>query len=572
MCGILGGNNPKWDYNKAIETMRYRGPDGSRVSSYKDITFAFTRLAIMDLSERAMQPMDSYNGKVHIAFNGEVYGFGALKDELSHKYEFKTTSDTEVVLNAYMEYGDAFTDHIDGMYAIAIYDERDGRIRLYRDRAGIKPLYYLFKDGVFAFSSELKGIVSLTGEDSLKIDNTAIYDFLTYQYIPSPKSLYLDVYKLPPTHGLVFDTRTGSIISCEPYWTLKVNEGSRRVRSEKEITEELRRLIGISVRDQMIADVPVGTFLSGGVDSSVVTYESSRLNPNICAFTIGFEDRAFDESGFAQLLTDRYSLNEIKEVLDNKALNDLKGSLKAWYDEPFADTSAYPTYRVCELAKSRVTVVLTGDGGDELFGGYDRYERYLGYLRSPGRQWRTFKQFVKYVLRYGGISDRLSDVVETAFNIYIREMGVQKLYPNKAVGKYLERYDIPDDYDPIWHFKRYWNEDLPTMTRVRYLDFMTYLPDDVLTKVDRTSMQVSLESRVPFLSKDIIEFAFGLSAEECSPNGELKGCLKKAYEPDIPHEILYRPKMGFGVPYDYLKDEYSTGHVWLGVLKNEWNM
>ncbi|MBQ8945672.1 MAG: asparagine synthase (glutamine-hydrolyzing) [Lachnospiraceae bacterium] len=572
MCGIIGGNNPKWDYKSGIDTMRYRGPDGQRVRSFGDVTFAFARLAIMDLNERAMQPMDSADGLVHIVFNGEIYGFGGIRNELAKEYKFNTTSDTEVILNAYLKYGDSFIDHIDGMFAIALYDERDRRIRLYRDRPGIKPLYYYFQDGEFAFSSELKGIVSLIGEERLDIDDTAICDYLHYQYIPCPKSLFKNVYKLPPAHRLVFDTEQKRLFEAEPYWELKVNGNAARKRTEAEVSDTLRMLIRRSVKDQMVADVPVGTFLSGGVDSSIVTYESSRLKPDICAFTMGFEDKAFDETDYARLMTDRYQLNAIGEILGDKDLKDTKGKLKEWYDEPFADTSAYPTYRVSALAKKHVTVVLTGDGGDELFGGYDRYERYLNYLKSPGREWRTVKQLVKYILRYGGITNRLAEVTETAFNIYKREQGMNLLYPNPAVSNYLKQYDVPDDYDRAWYYRQYWDEDLPPMTRVRYLDFKTYMHDAVLTKVDRVSMQVSLESRVPLLSKEIIEYAFSLSSEECCPGSRLKECLKQAYINEIPGEILYRPKMGFGVPYEYMRNEMMHGHMWLGVLINEWGI
>ena len=570
MCGILGGNHIKWDYKSAIESMRHRGPDGMKISSYGDLTMAFVRLSIMDLSDRAMQPMDSTDGMVHIVFNGEIYGFNDLRNGLVSSHQFRTTSDTEVVLNAYLEYGDSFIDRIDGMYAIAIFDERDHHLRLYRDRYGIKPLYYYHQDTFFAFSSELKGITRLIGEDHLRLDHTAIYDFLNYQYIPEPKSIYKNVYKLEPAHVLELDTKDNRIIRCERYWTPQLNTSVARKRDVREVGEHLRELISSSVSKQMIADVPVGTFLSGGIDSSIITYESSSINPDICAFTMGFEDKEFDETAYAKLMTERYSLNTTTECLNNESLSDIKGSLSRWYDEPFADTSAYPTYSICRLAKTQVTVVLTGDGGDELFGGYDRYERFLNQRSLRQRSVMTVKRIIKLLIRYQDISKKLSDLIETDFNIYRREMGAMGVYPNPSVKEFARRLDIPSDYDVQWAFRKYWIKDLPPLSRLRFLDFNTYLPGDILTKVDRTSMQVSLEARVPFLDRNIVEYAFSLSEEECNPGYELKGALKSAYKDVIPSEILYREKRGFAVPWDYLGRELNEGHVWLGVLKNEW--
>ena len=570
MCGILGGNNRKWKYDQAIACMNHRGPDATRISALGDITLAFARLSIMDLSERAMQPMDSEDGRVHIVFNGEIYGFQSLRSDLEKHHRFCTTSDTEVLLNAYLEYGDDFIEHIDGMFGIAIYDERDSIIRLYRDRVGIKPLYYYICGDEFAFSSELKGITQLIGRQNLKVDDTAIYDFLNYQYIPSPKSLYQNVYKLEPGCFIRYDVHKRRLISDGRYWKLEVNSSSAYTGSQDEISAELRRLISAEISKQMVADVPVGTFLSGGVDSSIVTYEASRVKPDVCAFSIGFKDSVFDESRYAQMLTDKYSLNCVTKVLGSEDIENSKGSLRDWYDEPFADTSAYPTFLVSQLARSRVTVVLTGDGGDELFAGYDRYERFLMRRQPLKRIGTVTKRIIKLMLRYGLKPNDISELWESDFTIYRNEMGMPVVYPNVSVEEFAQKLDIPKGYDKSWAFRRYWIEDLPPLTRLKYLDFMTYLPEDVLTKVDRASMQVSLECRVPLLSRDIVEYAFSLSEQDCCPQNMLKGCLKKAYEGIIPDEILYRPKMGFAVPYGYLRDEWDSGHVWLGVLQREW--
>ena len=568
MCGILGGNNLKWDYKAGMTSMLHRGPDGQKISHYRDFTLAFTRLSIMDLSQRAMQPMDSEDKKVHIVFNGEIYGFNKLKRALRKKHEFKTTSDTEVILNAYLEFGDKFIEYIDGMFGIAIYDEREGKVKLYRDRAGIKPLYYFFDGKNFAFSSELKGIMELCRNVRFEIDYTAIYDYLMYQYIPEPKSMFKNVYKLQPANALIFDIRSNKIIQNERYWKLHVNIASGRVHSKEDVHEHLRFLVRESIKDQLVADVPVGTFLSGGIDSSIVTYEASRLKEDIEAFSIGFLDEDYDESPYAKILTDKYDLNVETNMLGKNEIQNVKGHLKQWYDEPFADTSAYPTFMVSRFAKNKVTVVLTGDGGDELFGGYTRYSIFLNQRNNYRNNYFKLYDLLQRLGKQVGIEEaKIYEMFETELDFYASLMGVQY---NAAVETLAKGWKIGKDYDSKWHLKRYYVKELPPLTRVRYLDFKTYLPGDILTKVDRASMQVSLESRVPFLSKKIIEFAFSLSEEECCPGNELKGCLKEAYSGIIPNEILYRPKKGFGVPADYLRKERNSGSTYFGILQREW--
>ncbi len=569
MCGILGGNNPSWDYTAGIASMAHRGPDGQRIVNYKGITLAFTRLSIMDLSQRAMQPMDSENKKVHMVFNGEIYGFTKLKKRLEKKYKFKTTSDTEVILKAYLEFGDDFINYIDGMFGIAIYDEREQKIKLYRDRAGIKPLYYFFDGKNFAFASELKGIMELCKDIKFEIDYTAIYDYLMLQYIPEPKSMFKNVYKLQPANVLVFDIKNNRIIMNSRYWKLHVNTGVDRRHSRQEIQEHLRYLIGESIKEQLVADVPVGTFLSGGVDSSIVTYEASRIKEDIEAFSIGFSDKDFDESQYAKILTDKYDLNVETNILGKSDIQNIKGSLKQWYDEPFADTSAYPTFMVSKFARNKVTVVLTGDGGDELFGGYTRYYNFLAQKQNYKNKHLKLYGLMQRLGKQIGIADeKIYEMFGTEFDFYADMMGIRY---NNAIEELTKDWKIEKDYDPKWHLKKYYIKDLPPFTRVRYLDFKTYLPGDILTKVDRASMQVSLESRVPFLSKKIIEFAFSLTQEECCPENELKGCLKEAYRNIIPDEILYRQKKGFAVPTDYLRKERHSGSTYLGILQNEWS-
>ncbi len=537
MCGIAGGNHPGWHYEKAIASILHRGPDGKNVEMYQGMTFAFCRLAVQDLSVHAMQPMSSPDNLVHIIYNGEIYGYQKLKDDLKNKYQFRTSSDTEVILYAYLEYGKEFIDKIDGIFAMAIYDERVRKVYLFRDRIGVKPLYYYYKDGKFAFASELKALTEMLEDSALEIDTMALYDYLFYQYVPEPKSLYKHIRKLRPAARLIFDTQEKRIIEADRYWNLFVNASVGRKRKREDVAEELRGLIRQTVEEQLIADVPVGTFLSGGVDSSVITYVTNRLKPEVNAFTIGFQETQFDESARADAFCREQHISLTQQILSSKDVRQIRNDLSKWYDEPFADVSAYPTYMLSRLARTDCTVVLTGDGGDELFGGYAHYKTVASFGNKPEKE-KVYQQYAK---------------------------------PASSVEDYRIRWNIPKDYDPYWHFDQYYKEELPVFTRMRYMDLMTYLPESVLTKVDRASMAVSLEARVPFLARRIVEFAFSLSQEEYLSDNELKGCLKDAYKGRIPDEILYGIKMGFSVPDHYFWRERHECNMNAGILKVQWS-
>lgn len=536
MCGILGGTNNNWNYKEGIERIRHRGPDAQRIQKFDDVTMAFARLSIIDLSENAMQPMTSQNGDVTIVYNGEIYGYAKLKKCLTQKYQFISDSDTEVILNAYLEYGDEFIDKIDGMFAIAIYDQRTMQLKLYRDRAGIKPLYYYCNNDTFAFASELKAIEAAGQNAKFNIDYTALYDYLFCGYIPAPKTMYKECYKLPPAHCLVYDLKNKKIDTIKKYWKLHVNTAKGKYRKEEVLCDELRSLLSQSVQKQLVADVPVGCFLSGGVDSSIITYESNKYSPDIHTYTIGFKEQRYDESKYADLLVQKYHLNCTTKILKYSDVNMVKNCLRVWYDEPFADTSAYPSYIVSQLAASDVKVVLTGDGGDELFGGYDRYQSFLNSFEG-----KYFDQ-----LKCAPVIRNLSTA---GFNKYLPYV---VLIEKNEAEEFRKKWKIDKSYDPYWHLKKYYKKELPMLTRVRYLDFKTYLPGDILTKVDRVSMANSLEARVPFLGREIIEFAFSLSEEECSKSQELKKILKTTYKNIIPDKILFRKKKGFSVPPDYI--------------------
>lgn len=559
MCGILGGTVKDWDYLSGIQSIRHRGPDAVRLLELDDVTFAFTRLSVRDLTDAGMQPMVSDDQNVTLIFNGEIYGYANLKKELEKKYYFKSTSDTEVILYAYLEWQDKFIEKIDGMFAIAIYDKREKCIKLFRDRTGIKPLYYYEDNGNFGFASELKALEKAGRKEPWKIDETALYDYLFYCYIPEPKTMYRQVRKLRPGHKLVYDIDSGKILCNERYWRLKVNTAVERKRKKDDIEEELRYLIKKSVREQLMADVPVGTFLSGGIDSSIITYEASKINPQIYAYTIGFKEKEYDESPRAEAFCREKDILLRKKIVSIQDIGGLRTKLREWFDEPFADTSAYPTFLVSQFARKEVTVVLTGDGGDELFGGYGRYLTFHNYWMNQTKE----KDFIKYWAKAFSIKRQRERDMET--------IGAGLFLPQKELlEEYKEKWKIKKDYNPYAFIKKFDIPDLPPITRMRYLDFKTYLSGDILTKVDRTSMAVSLETRVPLLSREIVEFAFSLTQEECNHDNILKACMKDAYDKEIPSEILYGRKMGFSIPLNYMWREKKEVNMYAGVLKQQW--
>lgn len=551
MCGILGGNRSDWNYRKGIECMIHRGPDGVRIRSLDNFTLAFTRLAIMDLSENGMQPMFSENGQVGIVFNGEIYGYQKLRKLLIKKgHCFRSFSDTEVVLNAYLEWGERFILKVDGMFGMAIYDKRDNTIKLFRDRLGIKPVYYFYDGSNFGFASELKGIVQMCNDISFKIDNTAIYDYLNYLYIPEPKTYYKNVYKLQPGHRIIFDLCNKRIVSNSSYWKLNVNTYQGLQRKQSDLIEELKYLVKESVEEQMVADVPVGTFLSGGVDSSIVTYEGYRINPNLETFSIGFTSHQNNELEFVQELAEQYQFCTNTRIFERSIFQEYYHKLKIWYDEPFADTSAFPSYLVSRMAREKVTVVLTGDGGDEVFGGYERYR-----VLSQKEMEHAPDNLLISIIYDKCKKDALKDYFWMDDLTYL--IGTYA-WPLKTKDKELRRrLNIPKDYDKCWALKKYYFKDLPPITRAQYMDLKTYLPGDILTKIDRVSMAASLESRVPLLSKKLVEFSFSLSEEDRCPKGVGKGLLKKAYEKEIGRKLLYRSKRGFSMPMKYFKNDKS---------------
>lgn len=555
MCGILGGNQLNWNYDGAILELSHRGPNGQNVKRIKDMTLCFARLSIIDLNERAMQPMLSEDERYAIVFNGEIYDYKKIRDELQSKgYHFRTESDTEVLLYSFMEWKERVMEHVDGICAFAILDMKTERLYLFRDRCGVKPLFYYYSGMEFAFASELKGIKALCTDVNFTIDYTALYDYHTYLYIPDPKTMYKNVYKLPPAHYLIYDMKRHKILEKSRYWKVKLNtkEGTRPSKKQMdEKADELRYHLDRAVARQLVADVPVGTFLSGGVDSSIITAIAHKHMNDVTAYTIGFPDKRYDESAYAKEIASIIHVNCKSKHMNEDAFKKVYNIMQELYDEPYADTSAYPTYYVSKMAKEDVSVVLTGDGGDELFGGYGGY-LYVGDIlsdkkfsnRKISELYREHQDFFK------PFGMKLRDICMEDIALLEPLYHCSKGADRKRLRK---KYGIPKDYDDFWHYRRYYHKELPIYTRMRYVDFMTYLNGDILTKVDRASMKVSLEARVPFLDEEVIDFAFSLTQEECNPGGQLKGLLKYAYRKEFPGKLLNRKKQGFSIPYSYIR-------------------
>lgn len=552
MCGIFGLVAPagigSTRVAAALDSLAHRGPDQEGSWANERVYVGHRRLSILDLSERARQPFVSEDGKVVVAVNGEVYNFRSLRADLEAWSRFRTTSDSEVVLHGYRAWGiDGLLKRMEGMYAFSIFDVDKGRVYLARDRVGIKPLYFSTVAHVVAWASELKALEALFDSRDLDFDASALYDFLTYLYVPTPKTLYRNVFKLEPGHYVEVDIATGAIKKYR-YWQLRVVQESR---SLEEAAEQLRSVIHEAVKEQLCSDVPIGFFLSGGMDSSVVVAEAATLEDRLHTYSIGFSDPAHDETSFAQQVASRYGTEHRVRILEFEAVKDMFPNLRTWFDEPFADTSALPTYLVSAFAKETCKVVLTGDGGDEVFGGYGWYKQTA--QRAPGRS----RMPRKVLPILSGIRRRFREslVGKVANRMELGMLGELELHARLLGGllkenkqAYAREFGIGVDYDDYWYFRQFYRPELPTVTRLQYLDFHTYLPDDILTKVDRVSMAVALEARVPLLATAVVEYAFSLPESIRLHGGEGKGILRYAYADRLPRDILHRGKRGFSIP------------------------
>lgn len=564
MCGLFGyvalGGPPPVVGADALRTLVHRGPDQQGDWSDTRVYVGHRRLSILDLSERGRQPFVSDDGTVVISVNGEIYNFLSLRQELSATYRFETTSDSEVVLHGYREWGiTGLLKRLEGMYAFSVYDTRSSRLFLARDRVGIKPLYYSTRGSRIAWASELKALKTFLGAGQLELDVTAIYDFLTYLYVPTPKTMYKDVFKLEPAHYLEIDVFTGALAKHR-YWQLSTHQCADSIDVA---AERVRGMIGSAVRAQLCSDVPVGFFLSGGMDSSVVVLEAAKTGNPVHTYCIGFDDPQQDETQFAKMVADRFGTQHKTRSLARTQIAPMFANLKVWFDEPFADTSAFPTYLVSQFARETCKVVLTGDGGDEVFGGYAWYtlfNRHVNDTALTPRSWLPTISSIRSRFRQspvGKLANRLEFGMLNELELYTRLLGGLLKHQKH---RHSVELGIAPDYDDYWYFRKFYRAELSTITRLQYLDFHTYLPDDILTKVDRVSMAVSLEARVPLLATEIVEYAFSLPESIRLHGGRGKGVLRYAYRDTLPSEILERVKKGFSIPTNsYARQVFAPG-------------
>ena len=565
MCGITGifdtrGTRPLDDalIGRMTEALHHRGPDQGSVHVQPGLALGHRRLSILDLSPLGTQPMWSPDRKVVIVFNGEIYNFKTVRAELKTLgHAFRSECDTEVIIAAWQQWGEASVEKLNGMFAYVLWDAEREVLFMARDRIGIKPLYYsLLPDGRLLFGSELKALM-LCPELPRKLDQRAVDEYFALGYVPDPRSIFEGVCKLEAGYRVTLRRGDGEV-RPQRYWDVPFEP--LPPASEAEYAEELIRRLRASVDSQLVSDVPLGAFLSGGVDSSsVVAMMADIAGNDVNTCSISFGDPAFNEARFAKAVAERYHTAHRERQVDPEDFS-LLDTLPGLYDEPFADSSAMPTYRVCQLAREQVTVALSGDGGDESMAGYRRY------------RWHMYEERVRRLLPQAirgplfGLAGALYPKMDWAPRVFRAKATLQGCARDSVEG-YFHSVSILPDYLRASLWSDGFRRDLqgytalqafrdqmrhaPTdhwLSKTQYLDFKTYLPGDILTKVDRASMAHSLEVRVPILDHELVEWMSGLPPDLCLHGREGKYIFKKALEPWLPHDVIYREKMGFAVP------------------------
>jgi asparagine synthase (glutamine-hydrolysing) len=553
MCGIFGfAGNLSMNDTEIRHSMNYiahRGPDANGVFQEQGISLAHLRLSIIDLSDLANQPMVSHNQRYVMVYNGEIYNFREIKQEISLKspgFVTRSQSDTEVILEAFVIWGSEFVHRLNGMFAIAIWDRLEKKLYLFRDRLGIKPLYYYADNKMFAFASELK---ALSKNDLIKpnlsVDSTAVNRFLHLGYIPAPGSIYKQVCKLPAGCRAVYSQNR---LEIEQWWKPeeKIN-ANFSARSSEELLEELRELVFSAVRYRLIADVPFGTFLSGGVDSSLVTAVAAQISDSpVNTFNIGFWDKDHDESTYAAAISQHLGTRHHNLMVTEKDALEWIPQITGIYDEPFADSSAIPTLLVSQMARQKVTMTLSGDGGDELFMGYGAY-RWAERLASP------FVNLLKYPaklliargpVKYRRTAAMFDNIPSNRIKSHIFSQE-QYLFSRKDLKSLLNNEFYREfDLREVFSLKR----ELKPLEQQALFDLIYYLPDDLLVKVDRASMYFALETRVPLLDYRIVEWALNLPPEYKFREKQTKWMLRQLLYRYVPAGLIERPKKGFSIP------------------------
>ena len=573
MCGIAGFCNGsehwKQDIERMNEKMYYRGPDASGIWSNDEhtVVFGHRRLAIVDLTPSGAQPMESHDGRYVIAYNGEIYNYAKIKEKLLRENKvtaFKGTSDTEVLLEAVSAYGLEQTLRMaKGMFAIALYDKEKQMLSLARDRVGEKPLYYGFvadDEGRerFVFASDLNSVAALEKFNN-PINTAVLENYFRYGYIPAPYSVYDNVWKLEPGKILEIKSPFNKYI-IKTYWSMQetavYGQDHLFTGSEEEAAEELERLLKDAIRDQMMADVPVGAFLSAGIDSStVVALMQSLSRQKVRSFTIGMWDPEFNEAEIAAQTAKILGTEHTELYITEQDAKDVIPKLPGMFGEPFADSSQIPTYLVSMMTREHVTVSLSGDGGDELFCGYGTY-------RSINRIWDQTRRIPYWIRKpasvlLGAVSAQQHGALATKARL-LGATGIEDMYLRSEIGEGFQivRRDIRKTEGCQTIMDTYPHSLLKEpQHNLMLMDLMMYHPDDILNKVDRTAMSVSLETRVPMLDRDVVEFAWTLPLSYRNGNDVTKKILRDILYRYVPRELMERPKTGFSIPlHKWLKE------------------
>lgn len=565
MCGIYGTtlNYHQKVFEEKLKRINFRGPDYTGLQSYSfkngKVTFGHNRLAILDLDARSNQPF-TYNNSVHIVFNGEIYNFKDIKATLLEKgYEFQTTSDTEVICAAYLEYGEKCLERFNGMFAFVIYDVKKQILFGARDRLGQKPFYYYHSGTDFEFASQLSAIK--LGNNTLSVSNRAISNYMTWGYIPDPESIFTEVKKLPPGHFFTYEVHSG-LFKEKKYWDIDYQGQERFQGTFEDAQEKLEILLTDAVKKRMIADVPLGIFLSGGIDSSLVAALANKNNASrVKTFSVKFNTVSVDESRYAQdvarhLGTDHHTIEcNYEEGLD------IIENFSHYYDEPFSDSSAIPSMLLAKHTRKHVTVALSGDAGDESFLGYHRYNWMTiaeKFYKIPG----VIRPLITGPL--GALPSYKTKVVADVLKSKSLNEAYIKMMLGGTNGEWYHRpeHDIVEPYrDYLFHDNKNIYE------RISDFDLKTYLNGDINTKVDRATMAYSLEARSPFLDYRVVEFGRSLPTSYKFYNKNQKRILKEILYKHVPKELFNRPKAGFTMPLnewfrselrEYVMDELST--------------
>jgi asparagine synthase (glutamine-hydrolysing) len=561
MCGIAGELSfeqarpvTRGTITEMCAVMRHRGPDDEGIYLDKNFGMGMRRLSIIDLVT-GKQPIKNEDGSVWTVLNGELYNFFELRAFLERKgHKFYSHTDTEVIVHLYEEYGEKFAEHLTGMFAIAVWDKRQKKLLLARDRLGIKPLYYSQGSNGLLFASETKAI--LQGGIERDVDLQALHDYLSFNYVPGPRTIFKHIRSLPPGHVL---TCSGRTVEMTPYWELRYppSPANGRGRSEESYCEELYELLSSTVKQHLISDVPLGVFLSGGIDSSTLVALMSKVSSQpIRTFSIGFEEKSYNELEYARIVARQFSTKH-HELIVSPNILDLLPELVRYFDEPFADSSAIPVYCVSKLARAHVKAVLSGEGGDEVFAGYHTYAAYKItelYKRLP----RSLAAgIIPAIVRRLPVSHKkisfdykAKRFIEGAllppadglysWKVIFTEQAKAALYASNG-----ERFE-----DPLRLYQRAYADCAATdvVTRLQHIDINVYLPSDILVKADRMSMANSLEARVPFLDHRVVEFAASLPARLKLRGMTKKYILKRTMSRDLPARILNGTKRGFNPP------------------------